>query len=528
MTGPDSTFEGSNDAKMTRRGFTVAAGAAAATAVGVGASAGTVAATDGINYGSDFAHESVLESTTTVSSVELANMGTLEYTNDSGNIKDLAETHGARLQPRPETDDGEVVAHNPVTFHPSAIDAEALTRFPRETYELDADGNENKDAPVEWVNSSYWSTSTNISITEGDGNLTISASGSGTATFSHSEWLLDEDERRHVFASILDVTQLSSGATITFTMSGAGDPASFRVDDAGDPAASDVIATTTGNGYVFQESLGEVEPGVEDIDQIQIEFSNADEIVLEGLSLDHTAPWELGKYEWVKTNSDDDDEVITEQLTQHDGGRAAIKNLESIPSPFDVATFNDVKIDLQQRSRDLPHDLTASGREDSPSGYEKDDRYVTGATHKLPAAFDLDHNVTSVYLRGALPSDRYFSVGYANPSESPETVQDYQDLSITDVSNNLDPGAADPEYQMVSSIVANDGIDVVVDVLLSPDELSELLDEGGTEDGSQWAFAAGSSGGDGGSGPLSAVKAGILVIASLVGGAVAWIKGGGE
>lgn len=464
-----------------------------------------------------------MSATTTFAEVDRSTMSELEYLDDSGNVEDLSTTHGLRLAPRPETDDDTVVAHNPVTFNARDVESDEYTAFPRDVYELDGDGNPDEDLPVAWTDPTYWTTS-GATVVDDD-ELLVSASTGGSATFSFSEWELVEDERRHYLTLVLDVVSLGSGAVVTFRAadsSGTNPPAEVRIDDAGDPSADDVVATSVGDGVIYQVPLGDVEPGVGEVDEFTVDISGSAEVRLHGVNLDRTSELVVGTSEYVETDDDGNESVATETITRSTGGDISITSLSTLGSPLGDAILRDVTIDVEQRGRDLPDELTASGREDTPSGYSREDRYTLAYRHELPAAYDLDHNVTDVSLRGALPSDRYFAAGYSTPAggDDVSTVSEFQDLTLTSVVGSLDPAAEDPETTLVSSVIASDGIDVVVDVMLDPAETDELTSGGMSGGGIPLA-----SSGSGGDGLLSPIRSAILVIASVVGGWVAYARG---
>lgn len=518
-TRPGDDGRGIASKKVGRRAFLGTVGAGAAVAMGAGSVAAQV---EGYNFASDFAHESVLSGTTTISSVG-SNMSELEYEDDSGTVRDLSQTHGLRLAPRPETEDGTVVAHNPVSYPLRAVESDEYTAFPRETYETDTDGNEDTDLPVSWTDSSYWTnTGTSMTLTESAGDSILFSATDDVSTFAQEEWSITDDERRHYLLVVLDVVSLDSGATVTIRASdstGTAPPAEARVDDAGDPEAEDVIATTVGDGYAYQIPLGDLEAGVENIDQVEVDITGTAEVRIHGLNLDRTSGLTFGTSEEIVTDDDGNESVETSEIMSHNsGGPLSITSLSTVDSTLKAATLRDVSIEIEQRARDLPPELVEVEVSDTPSGYDKEDRVTLGATHTLPAAYDLAHEVAEVVLRGALPSSRYFSVGYSSPSTEPDTITEYQDLTLTSVSDQLDPSADDPETQLVSSLVATDGIDVVIDIMTEASETKDL-----TSAGPSGGFALSSS--SGGSGPLSGIKGVILMIATLVGGVVAWGRG---
>ena len=508
------------DTKVGRRAFVAGVGASA---LAVGGAGSVAAQSEGINFASDYAHESVLSATTTFSKVDFSRFGELEYEDDSGSIRDLSSTHGVRLAPRPEPpEDGSPVAHNPVEYPLRSVESDEFTDFPRETYELDGDGNPDENLPVSWTDSTFWTPGSGMTITEASGDALLFSGTDDSATFSFSEWSITEDERKKNLLVVLDVVSLSTGATVSISAvdsSGSNPSATALVDDAGDPEADDVIATSVGDGYLYQMPLGELEPGVASIDEVEVSVTGTAEVRLHGLNLDRTSPLSFGTREYVETDEDGNETLETESVEEHNsGGPVAITSLGTVDAALGDAILRDVAIDVEQRARDLPAEFVATERSDTPTGYEYEDRYTIGFTHELPSAYDLSHNVTGVDLRGAVSTSRYFEVGYSSPSMDPESIDDYQDLTLTDVTSQLDPTATDPEVQLATSIVATDGVDVVIDLALTPDETRDLTGGMGG-----FALASGSSGGS--DGPLSGVRGVILMIASLVGAVVAWTRG---
>ena len=509
------------DTKVGRRAFVAGVGASA---LAVGGAGSVAAQSTGINFSSPYAHESVLSATTTFAKVDFgAGMSELEYEDDSGTVRDLSSTHGVRVAPRPEPpEDGSPVAHNPVAYPLRDVESDEFTAFPRETFELDTDGNPDTSAPVNWTDSTNWTTGTNMSIVEGSGDAVLFSGTDDSATFAHPEWSITEDERRHQMLVVLDVVSLGTGATVEVRASdstGTNPSAVATIDDAGDPSAEDVIATSVGDGYLFQAPLGDLEPGVASIDNVEVVVTGTAEVRLHALNLDRTSPLSFGTREFVETDDDGNESLATEEVLDHNsGGPVEIMSLDTVDAALGDSTLRDVVVDVEQRARDLPSEFVASERSDTPTGYDYEDRFTLGFTHKLPAAYDLDHNVTDVSLRGAVSSSRYFAVGYSTPSTEPDDATGYQDLTLTDVSSQLNPTVEDPETQLVASIIPSDGIDVVIDLALTPDETRDLTSAG------MGGFAlASSSSGD--SGPLSGVRSLILVIASVIGGAIAWTRG---
>lgn len=507
------------DTKVGRRAFVAGVGASA---LAVGGAGSVAAQSTGINFSSPYAHESVLSATTTFAKVDMSRFGELEYEDDSGTVRDLSSTHGVRLAPRPETEEDTVTAHNPVRYPARRVESDEFTAFPRETYELDTDGNPDSDMPVSWVDSSFWSTGTGMTIVEGSGDALLFSGTDGSATFSHSEWSIDDDVRRHHLLVVLDVVSLSSGSTVAIRASdssGTSSSAELLVDDTGDPSEDGVVATSTGDGYVYQLSLGELSPGVSAVDQVEVDITGTAEVRLHGLNLDRTSPLYFGEREVVETDDDGNESLSTESVATHSGGPLAITSLDTVGSGLRSSTFREVEMDVEQRARDLPSEFYSTERNDTPTGYEYEDRFTLGFTHKLPAAYDLEHNITGLVLRGAVSTSRYFGVGYSTPSVNPDDVADYQDLTLTDVTGEMNPAADDPETQLVASFTPSDGVDVVIDLALTPGETRDLMG------GGMGGFALASSGSGGSDGPLAGVRGVILLIASIVGGAIAWTRG---
>jgi len=475
------------DAELPRRDFmrkTAIAGAAVA--AGVGASGTALAQEETtINYGSDLAHDSVLQGTVTVDTTEQSSMGQLDYKNNDGEIVNLGADYGWQLA-TDTSDDDTVVAHNPVSVLLSDIESPKFEEFPRDTfYDEDSDGS--KDTEVSVLDPTHWTTSGSMTVTEDDqGSLTFSGGDTDTATFSPSDFAINSDEPRRVFRLISDIVTLPSSGQIDITLKSDGTNATFSVIEGGDTGVAETIAATTTDGLLYQQQIGDSYDNVDNIHTIEIAFSGGStELNIAYLDVDLSTEMDAADHEIVTQDDDGNDQIEIETVTQHSGGRLNMRTLSDLHLS---GTVNGLQYDVEQWGSDVPSGDRRAWTDDSPSGYNRERRATWIHEHFAPSAFALSWAMGDLDMEGGVSSG-YVEAGYqTNVDESNiETAEEVRDLTINDVASSL-PVGRDKRTQLTTSVVPSEIAVVIVDLIVSQDGEEDLT-------GGDFAAAAGASGG---------------------------------
>lgn len=352
-----------------------------------------------------------LGSTVEKQSHDVANYGLTEYEADDGSKAQL----NARVNPD---------SLHPVSFYASEVDY-GQGEFPYKSDET--------DNSASTLDASEWMSSTNVSITDTKtadtvNGINIATDGkdftSGDAEFqSYDNVSITSDESKRVLVLAGNVNQLESGAKVNLQFQDAdGDFKSVWIDPSADQSAIDVVANSTGDGFLYQVQFGELttqgngDGDFNDIESIGVVTQDGDsDVTLTHVGFDRTKPLVFGNEYY---DSNDDGEVTVDDETRDvtnvaPGERVSITGLDSMGTDFDDAVIYDMRVDVQFDAASLDSEDVKTSAEETESypGYD----VVADIEYRisLPEAYELTHTGTELGTTTKHPGERYLTVEYA-------------------------------------------------------------------------------------------------------------------
>ncbi|WP_226010526.1 hypothetical protein [Halomicrobium salinisoli] len=447
---------------------------AVAMAVMVSMTAPAAAAGPGLNFSSDKTpNPIVVEDELVVSQHDRGDMSDpLEYYDDSGEISTLPAT----------VNDSQTT---PVGVRWDQIDAEQYRLFPR------IDGESGNSA--NWTTTADWTTSSgsnsNVAVNDADADgvpkVTVDAGvASGeTASATYADNVsITSDANKRVLMFVGNVDELTSGATVEVrAVDSDGDYRYAEINASAAAADDDVIANGTGNGFVFQERLGDLPmagSGDGSFDGIQsVEFVTSDsdaQVTIAGLDLDKKSDFDLGE---IERDTDGDGEMETTTVTDyHEGGVANLTGLDTLGEPFDSAVVNDLHVyDVQYRFADLTDESEYSTNFSSADDYSYPQKLELYADLEVPSAIDLSHGDLTLEFDQGLPTERYVTFEVASGVDSSEEFGNLSD-AYSDKTGAL--SGQDTTATLVSSASADTTYRGHLVVLLQDEEVDTLQSDG--------------------------------------------------
>ena len=470
------------DSATGRRGFMIAAGAAAVTAA-----AGPVAAQEAaLNYETDMTPDPRVRGAVTVDEVG-PDMGMLEFVNDADETEDLAD-YGGMLA----ADDDDSAAYNPVQFDAGAggFAADTFGAFPRgEMFDESGDGNE--DTAVSALDSTHWSTDEantagTISVADSESaggvpglQVSTSSQGSGdtaVATLDSQYVTVTDSIDQRVIQLGVDVTTLESSAVVDIILRDSnGNTVTVSIDDAMTLDDNDIVADSTGSAFVYQQQIGDVNPDtLNDIDELEVQVSegNAD-VTFFWMDVERAERLKLGTEEYE--NSDGD--YVTQSVYEPQGAYS-VQDLGGLDAAFDGATLYSVQYDVQVRVSEAPSSWVDFQFEEA-GRYDRDLRFQAVQNIDLPTAFDLSWSLDDFVVDQSHPSSRYLTVEVATESEA-QTLEDTGDDSSTSWTGRTSrfDGKIGDTVELSGAPSASDVEAVHYDVLVDESERQEMTTEG--------------------------------------------------
>ena len=445
---------------------------ALATLLLLSSAGGVVAAASSINYSATpnqgvRVHEDVV----TIDKHDRVDMeGPLAYYDDSGEVDKLPAVIN-------ESEEA------PVQVHLAKVNESAFREFPRQSGE---DGNN-----VSWTNASDWTTSSSASgdmtVSEtnpaGDAQavkFAITAASAEHGEANYTDVSITSDATKRVPLVGVNVDTLNSGAVVDIRFVDADDDyVALEVNETHSNAtnASEVIANSTGEAYVTQERLSELDvegSGDGSLDEIQKVWVRGDgaDATVEMFALDAESKSETDLARTYHDHNDDGDlewETVSEK--EHPG-YINMTSLDDMGSMFD----NSIVYDKRVRNIFYTGEKAAtssnaefSDAEDYPS-YDS----VMNASYKLsvPAPIDVSHGTLTLEAEQSVPGERYIKVEYATDVGS----TDLNNVSYTSSSAFAD-GSKGDVHTLASGINAGDESAFRVEVLYTGDEVDALTSD---------------------------------------------------
>jgi len=396
--------------------------------------AGLVAAATAINYDSSPAQSArVHEDVVTIEEHDRADMsGALAYYDDAGEVATLPA----------DINDSEEA---PVGVHLAKINESQFREFPRLSTE---EGNN-----VTWTNAGNWTTSSS-----GSGGMTVSSTtpaGDAQAvtfdiTAAAAEWGeanytkvdITSDAAKRVPLVGVNVDTLNADAVVDIRFVDADDDyVALEVNEtAANASGTDsVIANTTGEAYVTQERLSELDVegsgdgSLDEIQKIWVRGDGADATV-EIFALDAESK---SATDLARAYHDHDDDGDAEWETIQDKDYPGVVNMSSVSDlgpMFDTAVIYDKQVsnifyDVSYLTGN-DTDVTSSEAADYPSYDRK-----LNASYRLevPAPIDVSHGTLDLEADQSLVQERYVIAEYA--TDVGDT--DFGNISYTDAKSSF-------------------------------------------------------------------------------------------
>ncbi|WP_158855603.1 hypothetical protein [Halorhabdus sp. CUG00001] len=423
-----------------------------------------------IDYGADAAPQLGVSGDVTIADHPMGN-DSLTYNNDNGEWTALPA-------------DVNTSVDNPFEFTASDVAFDDAGAFPHAS-----------DATA--LNASLWATDTSSSagsMTVGEtetapgvGALSISTASQTSGDTAIASFDLTQtdvaspvtsDENKRYLQIVGDVNALDSGAAVNVQVVDAdGDYYEAEINSSRS-SGEDMIANATGEGVIYQAQLGtltlnQVGDGTfNDIETVEVEVvdGNAD-VDISALNIDKMGTWDFGDQ---LIDTDDDDELESEQITEHKtGGPIAVSDLSTLGDTFSDAHIMDLTVPFVQTAEDLaPEDVSVEfTAADQYSNYES--HFEGDFRFELRTAYDLSYSNLELTDEASVPATRYVSVEYAEGTG--DTA--FEDISSwSSISGSYDGVGADVSID--ETVQPGTAMVVSFDYVITGDEQSALESAG--------------------------------------------------
>lgn len=379
-------------------------------------------------------------------------------------------------------------ADNPVSFVPTDIEAGDLGAFPH------AKSSVNVTDAGEWsVDSSGVATSgatADVSNAETAQNVdavrfhTDSLASGDVAKYTFSNFSITSDENKRYLIVGQEIEALTSGATVEYrVVDEDGDYKSAEVNTTRS-SGEDFMANQTGEGFLFQEQLGNMELTANG----DGDYNNIEKVVVvvQDGDVDASVPYlNLGKMSEYKfgskqadTDSDDDLETV-DHIEKKVAGAIEVSGLDTLGSEFSSAVLHGVTLDVIETPSQQPNENVYI----NTTRTDKYPNYAGTATIavRMEAEDAYDRSISNAVLRDtqSVTSGRLMSVEYAEGVASDDEVNaDFVDsTTFSDMTGQYTGEGT--EVQLDSSLSKGSAVLVKYEFRLTADELDALEAAGG-------------------------------------------------
>jgi hypothetical protein len=332
-----------------------------------------------------------------------------QYENNNGAVKTLNATLNESKA-------------NPVALVATDINASDFGEFPRKNED---------DNTASALDASEWSTDTSGIGTTGAtfsvqdsttapnvdavrvNTSSLSSGDTGVATYDNFSITSDESKRYAQFG--VDVDTLDSGTTAEVrVVDEDGDYKEFVIDSANSTDSADVIANSTGEGFVTQQQLG----GITTEGSGDGTFDNIQSVEVRDLDASFALinAEKMGQYSFGEQayDGDGDGEKDETRTLYEPSGQVWITGYDSLESSFSGADVHNTQQTLQFKASNLSTEMDAQV-EFSAAGDYPDFELIADVYYRLelPSAYDLSYQNAELTDSVDLPSGRYQSVEVA-------------------------------------------------------------------------------------------------------------------
>lgn len=412
-------------------------------------------------------------------------------------------------------------ATNPVTLTATNIQFADAGAFPHENESMSALHAD------EWTTSSLTvtntSTASNVEAVRFQTNGSMTSGDTATATYTHS---IDSDEAKRHIQLFVDVTTLEASTHVEVrVVDENGDYKSLIIDPDNSTDSANVLANSTGEGYVSQQQLGELPTTT--VSGSDGTFDNIAKVVVVAedgefdgsfsvINAEKMSPYALGQQAY--DGSDDDSEKDETRTITEPSGAYAVQSVDTLGSTFDNAVVHDASFDMKFAASDLDKssELQIEFTDDrGQDGVYPSFDWVVDSYYRLelPSAYDLSYSNAKLTDTVEMPASRYQTVEYA------EGVGDTKFSEIdswTSASSSYD--AQGSEVTLDSTIQPGQQIAVHYEYVVTTSDKGSMTQSGGVagqfskdSGGGIWSFLT----------SLPGVGTVIALVGAVVGGKMA-------
>ncbi len=454
-----------------------------------------------LNYDASTVHNPEIDATVTKDVHRVGEWTPVEYEGNSGTVRTL----NASLNQSQA---------NPVAVVATDINASDFGEFPRKNEE---DNTASALDASEWTKSGSASGKLTISDTTTAPNVdavqvaTSSMTSGDTAVAEYANFSIDSDEDKRFGQFAVDVNTLdaSTHAEVRVVDSD-GDYKAFVIDPDNETDSANVLANSTGEGFVSQRQLGKMT--TTSVSGSDGTFDNVAAVHVNVAEGDLDASFALvnvekmGRYSFGEQayDEDDDGEKDETRTIYEPSGQYSITGYDSLKSSFAGAEVHNTEQVVSFHASNLTEEMDAHV-EFSTAGDYPDFAFIADVYYRLelPSAYDLSYSNAELTDTVNLPSGRYQSV---------EVADGVGDSNFSDISS----------WSSVKSNYATQGANVTLDSTIQPgQQIAVHYEYPVTEDEQGNMKASGGFGGQfsqdgGGGGWLSGIPL-IGSLASIVG-----------
>lgn len=403
---------------------------------------------------------------------------------------------------------------NPVALVATDINASDFGEFPRKN---EGDNTASALDASEWTTSGSASGKLTVSDTTTAPNVdavqiaTSSMTSGDVAVAEYGNFSIDSDEDKRFGQLAADISTLDAATHAEVRVVDAdGDYKRFIIDAANATDNANVLANSTGEGFVSQQQLGKMT--TRSVSGSDGTFDNAEAVHVRVTEGDLDASFALvnvekmGRYQFGEQAYDEDDDGTKDETrtVYEPSGQYRITGYDSLKPSFGGAEVHNTEQVLQFHASNLTSQTDAHVEYSAATDYP-DFAFIADVYYRLqlPSAYDLSYQNAELTDTVNLPSGRYQSV---------EVAEGVGDTGFEDISS----------WSSVKSNYGTQGANVTLDATIQPGQQIAVHYEYPVTRNEQGAMkAAGGiagqfAGGGGGGGFLSGIPI-IGSIASIVG-----------
>ncbi|MFC4449822.1 hypothetical protein [Halorussus aquaticus] len=281
----------------------------------------------------------------------------------------------------------------------------------------------------------------------------LSSGDTGIATYSNFSITSDEAKRFAQFG--VDINTLDSGTHAEVrVVDEDGDYKAFVIDPNNATADADVIANSTGDGYVTQQQMGGIttegtgDGTFNNIQSVEVRVTDGDlDASFSLINAEKMGQYTFGEQAYDEDGDGEKDETRT---LYEPNGQYRITSYESLQSSFSGAEVHNTEQSLQFHASNLTQEMDAQV-EFSSAGDFPDFELIADVYYRLqlPSAYDLSYQNAELTDTVDLPSGRYQSV---------EVAEGVGDTGFQNISS----------WTSVKSKYGTQGADVTLDSTIQP------------------------------------------------------------